>query len=159
LLRASKPFPPTQNPMNTKYILITVAALCSAALLHAEKIIGGPKGGRLLEVENQKAEFFITPDKKVEITFYDAGLKPMGPGEHVVAVTAEPKSGKAKVELEKTATGFISQSPLPEGAPYRVVVQLRAKPDAKPQNFRVDLDLQTCDGCKRGEYACTCDEG
>jgi hypothetical protein len=145
--------------MKLKSLIIAVAALCSAvSVAAAEKIVGGPKGGRLLEVDGQKAEFFVTKDKKIEITFYDAALKPVAPAEQVVAITAEPKSGRTKVDLEKTATGYISKTPVPEGTPYRVVVQMRAKPDAKPQNFRVDLDLANCSGCKRGEYACTCVE-
>jgi hypothetical protein len=145
--------------MKLTSLLIAVAALCSAvSVTAAEKIVGGPKGGRLLEADGQKAEFFMTNDKKIEIIFYDAALKPIAPGEQVVAVTAEPKSGRTKVELEKTATGYVSKAAVPEGTPYRVVVQMRTKPDAKPQNFRVDLDLANCAGCNRGEYACTCDD-
>lgn len=143
--------------MKLKSLVFAVAALSNVvSLVAAEKIIGGPKGGRILEVDGQKAEFFVTKDKKVEITFYDSAMKPVAPAEQVVAVTAEPKSGRAKVELEKTATGFISKTTLPEGTPYRVVVQMRAKPDGKQQNFRVDLDLENCGECKRAEYACTC---
>lgn len=146
--------------MKLKSLVIAAVALCSAvSLVAAEKIEGGPKGGRLLEADGQKAEFFVTKDRKVEITFYDAALKAVAPGEQVVAVTAEPKSGRANVNLEKTATGFISTTALPAGDPYRVVVQMRAKPDAKPQNFRVDLNLATCGECKRTEYACTCPGG
>ena len=134
-----------------------IALAASAALSGAEKIIGGPKGGRLLETEPQKAEFFVTKDRKVEITFYDAALKPVAPAAQVVAVTAEPKSGRAKIDLEKTATGFVSKQALPASEePYRVVVQVREKPDAAPKNFRVDLNLDTCGECKRAEYACTC---
>lgn len=145
--------------MKMKTLLLAAVALGSAlSAIAAEKIIGGPKGGRLLEANGQKAEFFVTKDQKIEITFYDAALKPVAPGEHVVAITAEPKAGRTKVDLEKTATGYVSKAPVPEGTPYRVVVQLRAKPDAKPQNFRVDLDLANCGGCKRLEYACTCDD-
>lgn len=145
--------------MKLKSLLIAVAALCSVvSLTAAEKIVGGPKGGRLLEVEGQKAEFFVTKDKKIEITFYDAALKPVAPADQVVAITAEPQSGRTKVDLEKTATGYISKAPVPEGTPYRVVVQMRAKPDGKPQNFRVDLNLSHCKECDRTEYACTCVE-
>lgn len=143
--------------MKLKSLILAVAALSGAVALNAaEKSVGGPKGGRLLEVDGQKAEFFVTKDKKVEITFYDSALKPVAPAEQVVAVTAEPKSGRTKIDLEKTATGYVSKTALPEGTPYRVVVQMRAKPDAKPQNFRVDLDLENCGECKRAEYACTC---
>lgn len=145
--------------MKLKSLLIAGVALCCALSTGAaEKIVGGPKGGRLLEVDGQKAEFFVTGDKKAEVTFYDAAMKPVSPGEHAVAITAEPQSGRTKLELEKTPTGFVSKEVLPDGAPYRVVVQMRAKPDARPQNFRVDLNLAVCSGCSRAEYACTCTE-
>lgn len=142
--------------MKLKYITFVVAALCATASLQAEKVVAGPKGGRLLESEPLKAEFFVTADRKVEITFYDAALKPVDPGAQVVSVTAEPASGKAKLDLEKTANGFVSKTALPAGEPYRVVVQTRASTDAKPKNFRVDLNLATCGECQKKEYACIC---
>ena len=144
--------------MKLKYITFAAAALCAAvALQAAEKIVAGPKGGRLLESEPNKAEFFVTADRKVEITFYNAALKSVDAGAQVVTVTAEPGSGKVKLDLEKTATGFISKTALPAGEPYRVVVQTRASAEAKPKNFRVDLNLEMCGECKKKEYACTCE--
>ncbi|MBL9219138.1 MAG: hypothetical protein JNG82_11655 [Opitutaceae bacterium] len=141
--------------MKTK-LFILLAALGGAMLLAAETP-AGPKGGRLLESSPLKAEFFVTKDRKVEISFYDAALKPVAPGTQTVAVTAEPASGRTALELEKTATGFVSKTALPVGEPYRVVVQVRATADAKPQNFRLDLNLALCGECQRAEYACTCD--
>jgi hypothetical protein len=38
-----------------------------------------------------------------------------------------------------------------------VVVQTRASAEAKPKNFRVDLNLEMCGECKKKEYACTCE--
>ncbi len=142
--------------MKLKSITLAVAALCAVASLHAEKIVAGPKGGRLLESEPQKAEFFVTGDRKVEIIFYDSAMKPVAAGDQVVSVTAEPASGKVKLDLEKTANGFISKTALPAGDPYRVVVQTRASADAKPKNFRVDLNLEMCVECQKKEYACIC---
>ena len=143
--------------MKTKSVLLAVAALCSAISLHAaEKIVAGPKGGRLLDAEPQKAEFFVNQDRKIEITFYDAALKPVAPTGQVVSVTAEPKDGRKQIDLEKTANGFVAKTRLPAGEPYRVVVQVREKPDAKPKNFRIDLNLEQCGECKHPEYACTC---
>lgn len=142
--------------MKTKFLLFL--ALTCASLLHAEKITAGPKGGRLLEAEPQKAEFFVNKDRRVEITFYDAALKPVAPTEQVVAITAEPKSGRTKLDLEKTPTGFVSKEPLPAAKEaYRVVVQVREKSGAAPKNFRVDLNLETCGECKHAEYACICE--
>lgn len=138
-------------------LLFTTVALTASAFA-AEKIVLSPKGGRLLETEGQKTEFFVTKDRKVEINFYDAASKGVEPGAEVVTVTAEPKSGRTKVDLEKTATGYVSKAALPESKePYRVVVQVKATPEGKPQNFRVDLNLETCGECKHPEYACTCD--
>ncbi len=143
--------------MKTKAIILVLAVLGRAlSLAAADKIVAGPQGGRLLDTEPLKAEFFVHPDRKVEITFYDAALKPAAPGRQTVAVTAEPASGRQALELEKTATGFASKTPLPEGGPYRVVVQVREAPEAKPRNFRLDLNLETCGECQRAEYACTC---
>jgi hypothetical protein len=119
--------------------------------------VGGPKGGRLLDTAPLKAEFFVTADRKAEVIFYDSALKPTAPSSQTVVITAEAKSGRTPLEMEKTATGFVSKAALPEGDPYRVVLQVRATPDAKPQNFRIDLNLDTCGECKRAEYACTCD--
>jgi hypothetical protein len=143
--------------MKLKNALILAAALGLAASLNAaEKIVAGPKGGRLLETTAQKTEFFVNADRKVEINLYDAALKPIAPAAQVVAATAEPKSGRQQLEFEKTETGFVSKTKLPEGEPYRVVVQMREKPDAKPQNFRIEFNLEKCGECKNAEYACTC---
>lgn len=141
-----------------KITSLFLALNVSTVLLSAaETIVAGPKGGRLLEAQPNQAEFFVTKDRKAEITFYDAALKPVAPGTQVVSITAEPKSGRTKIELEKTSTGFVSRTALPESEkPYRVVVQIRPAPEAKPANFRVDLNLEACGECKLAEYACTC---
>lgn len=143
--------------MKLRSFALALATLSIAAALQAEKITAGPKGGRLLEAEPHRAEFVVMPDRKVEITLYDGALKPIAPGQQVITITAEPTAGKTKLELEKTATGFVSKDPLPKGEPYRVVVQTRATAEAKPKNFRLDLNLAPCGECSRAEYACTCE--
>lgn len=144
--------------MKLTRILSLIAALSAVVSLHAETVVAGPKGGRLLEAEPHQAEFFVTADRKVEIAFYDEALKPIAPGDQVVSIIAEPGSGRVKLPMQKTATGFISKDALPKAeAPYRVVVQARATPDAKPKNFRIDLNLGICGECNRAEYACTCE--
>ena len=145
--------------MKTLTRIMAVAALIfGVSQVHAEKITPGPKGGRLLENESQRAEFFVEKDKTVTITFYDKDLKPVSPGEQVVTAIAEGKNGKTKIEFEKKGDVLVSKTPLPEGADYNVVVQLRAKPEAKPQNFRIKYNSAVCGKCKRAEYACICDE-
>lgn len=139
--------------------LIGAAALALVAVqfAHAEKTVAGPKGGRLLATVPAQAEFFVNAEQKVEILFYDAALQPSAPSTQVVAVTAEAPGGRVVLEMEKGPTGFVSALPLPDGAPYRVVVQIRAAAGGKPQNFRIDLNLDICGGCSRPEYGCTCE--
>ena len=140
--------------------LLTLAGVICAGLLTAaaaeKKIEAGPKGGRILDKTSPKVEFYVEKDRSVTIAFYDANLKPVSPADQSVTVIADAKDGKAKIEFEKKGDVLVSKTKLPEADGYNVVVQFK-QTDAKPQNFRFTLDLHTCGGCKRAEYACTCD--
>ena len=148
--------------MKTSLKLLTLAGVLCAGILTLnaadKKHLGGPKGGRLLEKTEPKAEFFLEKDHTVTITFYDAALKPVAAGAQAVTVIADAKDGKATVEFEKKGDVLVSKTKLPEGDGYNLVVQFKQTADAKPQNFRFKLETATCAGCKRAEYACTCDE-
>ena len=134
-----------------------LVGLCAASAAD-KKHLGGPKGGRLLEKTEPRAEFYVEKDRTVTITFYDAALKPVAAAAQTVTVVADAKDGKTKVEFEKKGDVLVSATKLPEGDGYNLVVQFKQTADAKPQNFRFKLETHTCDGCKRAEYACTCDE-
>jgi hypothetical protein len=136
---------------------VLLAGLCAAGAAD-KKHLGGPKGGRLLEKTEPKAEFFLEKDHTATITFYDAALKPVPAGEQAVTVIADAKEGKQKVAFEKKGEVLVSKGKLPEGDGYNLVVQLKERADAKPQNFRFKLETHMCETCKRAEYACICDE-
>lgn len=146
--------------MKTTIQFITLAlaslALSAGSLNAAEEIKAGPKGGRLLETASGPAEFFVEQDRTVSITFYDAAMKPVAPGDQIVTATAEAPSGKTKLEFEKKDDMLVSKQPLPEGEGYNVVVQVKDNADAKPKNFRIPLKMNICKGCNRPDYACTC---
>ena len=141
--------------------LITLAgALCVGLLtLNAadKKHPAGPKGGRLLEKTDPKAEFLVEKDHTATITFYDAALKPLPVSGQSVTVIVEAKGGRKTVEFEKKGDVLVSKAKLPEGDGYNVVVQFKQTVEARPQNFRFKLDMHTCGGCNRAEYACICD--
>jgi len=149
--------PESGHSMKTKSMFLILAMLAGSAVLRAAETDAGPKGGRLLESRPLRAEFYVDADRKVGITFYNDALSPEAPGGQTVSVIAETGAGRVPLALEKTSTGFVSVDALPEGEPYRVVVQVRATPDARPQNFRIDLNLAKCGECQRAEYACTCE--
>ncbi len=145
-----------------KLITSTVALFLITSAVFGEdghdhdKVISGPKGGKIVEVEGGHAEFFVQPDKKVSVTFYGEAMNPIPPAGQAVTLIAEAPAGKAKLELEATADAFVTKEPLPEGDGYRIVLQIRSSADAKPQNFRIDYDTEVCGKCNRAEYACTC---
>jgi len=142
-------------------VIALAGVLCAGFLtLNAadKKHLGGPKGGRLLEKTEPKAEFYVEKDRTVTITFYDAALKPVPAAAQSVTVIADAKDGKSKLDFEKKGDGLVSKTKLPEGDGYNVVVQFKQAADAKPQNFRFKLETHECGGCKRAEYACTCEE-
>jgi len=122
----------------------------------AAKPLAGPKGGKLLDNAAPRAEFLIGADRRVTVGFYDAQLKPVPASGQVVAVSAEPKSGKVALTMEARDGVFVSKEPLPDGEDYTIIVQLKATAGATPQNFRIPLDLSECGGCKLKEYACIC---
>ena len=143
------------------HLIAVVAVLCAglATLTAADKKhLAGPKGGRLLEKTEPKAEFYLEKDHSVTVTFYDAELKPVPVTVQSVTVIADAKGGKAMVEFEKKGDALVSKTKLPEGDGYNVVVQFKQTADAKPQNFRFKLETHACATCKRAEYACICDE-
>ena len=112
----------------------------------------------MLEKTEPRAEFFLEKDHTVMIAFYDSALKPVPVADQVVAVIADSKGEKQKIEFEKQGDVLISKGNLPEGEGYSLVVQFKEKFGAKPQNFRFKLDTRICQTCKRAEYACVCDE-
>lgn len=136
------------------------AALCAgllAATAAEPKVEAGPKGGRLLEKTSPRAEFFVEKDHSVTIAFYDDKLQPVPAAGQAVTVIADVKGTKTKLEFEKKGDVLVSRTKLPEGDGYNLVVQFKQTAEAKPQNFRFAFDNHLCGGCKRAEYACTCD--
>ena len=147
--------------MKTHNSILTVAvALCvglftvNAADKHDHKVT--PKGGRLLEKTEPHAEVVVEKDRSVTINFYDEKMKPVPATTQNVTLTADSKSGKAKLEFEKKEDTLVSKTKLPDGDGYNIVVQFKQTAEAKPQNFRFKLDLETCRECKRAEYGCIC---
>jgi hypothetical protein len=148
--------------MKTSLTLLTIAGVLCAGLLTLnaadKKHLAGPKGGRLLEKTEPKAEFYLEKDRTATITFYDSALKPVPVDAQSVTVIADAKDGKKTIEFEKKGDVLVSKSKLPEGDGYNVVVQFKQTAAAKPENLRFKLETSACSGCKRAEYACICDE-
>lgn len=146
--------------MKTNLRVLTLAAALSVGLFTAtaadKSANATPGGGRLLEKTEPYAELVIGKDRTVTINFYNAEMKPVATTTQTVTVQADAKDGKATLEFEKKGDALVSKTKLPAGEGYNLVVQFKQTTDAKSQNFRFKLDLETCGGCKRAEYACIC---
>jgi len=140
--------------MKTATTLIALSLVALTAIA-ADKIIPGPKGGKMLD---QQTEFYVDSDRKVVITFYGVDLKPVAAGAQTAVVWADAKSGRVKLEMETKSDALVSKTSLPEGDGYNVMVQLKPAPDAKAQNFKIVYHDEPCSKCKRAEYACSCDK-
>ena len=142
--------------MKTKTLLIAFLLTVTTAVV-ATETAAGPKGGRMLITDAFRAEFFVTAERRVEISFQDAAGQSVPPGAAVVTVTAETAGGRVTLPLVPKDAALLSSDPLPSGEPYRVVVQIRTTSGARPTNFRIELNLDECGECKHAEYACTCE--
>jgi hypothetical protein len=137
-------------------LLLLLAALALSPLHASPDVKAGPRKGRLIEFDGVRAEFLVTTNRVVSFAFYDDSGRAVPPGTAVMSAVAEAPAGKVRLAFEPREDRLESGTPLPPGEGYQVVVQARARPDAKPHNFRIKLELHPCDGCSNPEYACTC---
>jgi hypothetical protein len=122
---------------------------------HAKKE-AGPNGGRLLTKIDPHAEFLVTADRKVRITFLDAKDKPTALGLQTVTMTAGYRAAPTRMTFTREGEALVSETALPEGNNFPAVVQIKLTPDARTIYERFTLNLAICGGCKLAEYACIC---
>lgn len=122
---------------------------------HAKKE-AGPNGGRLITSVEPHAEFFVTAERKVQITFVDDAGKVVAPAGQVVTVTAGDRSAPTKLTFAAAGNSLISNAVLPAGNDFPTVVQIKASADAKTVTEKFNLNMSKCSDCSLAEYACTC---
>lgn len=122
---------------------------------HAKKE-SGPNGGRLLTKVEPHAEFFVTAERKVQITFLDDHGKAVAPTNQVVTAIAGDRAAPTKLTFVKAGNVLISETALPAGNDFPTVVQIKLTPEATTVVERFNLNMSNCSGCSKPEYACTC---
>ena len=137
------------------FFVLTSAFTFNAAIAHG-KNEAGPNGGRLITAISPHAEFFVTADRKVQITFIGEDGKAVAPAGQSVAVTAGERSAPTKLTFKEVGGVLLSDQTLPKGNNFPAVVQIKLTPDAKAVVARFNVNLSICSGCSKAEYACTC---
>lgn len=158
--------------MKTRNILAALfaatAILATPAALRAEdghdhashdhgKKIAGPNGGRVLTSVEPHLEFFVAADRKVKITPVDDEGKAVPLDGQSVTVIGGSRAKPTRMSFTKEGGSLVSDTAFPEGNELPVVVQIKAKPDAKTVIEKFTLNLSDCPTCEHKEYACTCD--
>ena len=141
-------------------LLATSLAATLPAWAHGPsgKNFAGPHGGRVIGKLNPLAEFFVTGDRTVQITFFDEDKRIVPPTEQTVLVTAGDRSAPIRLTFTRKGDSLVSDRALPAGNGFPTVVQIKPAPGAKAVTEKFNLDLTMCGECKLGEYACICDE-
>ena len=119
----------------------------------------GPNGGKVLHEVEPHLEFFVTKDRKVQITAVGEDGKATPIGEQTIRVTGGSRSNPTKMSFAKEGDILISDTAFPEGNDFPVVVQIKPAADAKTVIEKFNLNLEECPTCENKEYACTCDHG
>lgn len=121
-----------------------------------EHKIDAPNGGRILHEVEPHAEFFITKERKIQITFVDDNGKAIEDGATLRAIGGK-LSAPTRFTFKKTKHGLISDQKLPDGKLVPVILMFKDGEGNKVPNIRFNVDLNDCPTCDFLEYACTCD--
>jgi len=142
--------------MKTRFLVLLLAGLVAVSAQAAEKKVAGPNGGRVLAGVEPRAEFFVTRDRKVQITFLGPDGEAIAPAAQSVTVTAGDRAAPTILTFAKAGNTLLSNAPLPAGDGVPAVVQIKATPDGKTVTEKFNVELSTCGECKLAEYACIC---
>jgi len=123
---------------------------------HSPKKSAGPNGGRVLNGIDPRAEFFVTSDRKVQITFLDDHGQAVAPAGQTVVVTSGKRSAPTSLNFAPVGNVLLSDDAIPAGNRVPTVVQITPS-NAKTVTSKFNVNLSTCSGCQLVEYACICE--
>lgn len=128
---------------------------------HAVKSVGkaGPNGGRVIHGVEPHLEFFVTADRKIQMTALDDSLAPIAMGNQVVRVTMGDRANPVNLDLAKEGNILISAQSFPAGDDFPIVLQIKGDESSENVFEKFTLNLTQCPTCDYLEYACTCDHG
>jgi len=115
-----------------------------------------PNGGRLVASVEPHFEFYVTPERFVQITFIGNDGKVVPVAEQKVSAIGGDRSAPTKVEFTKQGDVLLSKEALPEQNNMPMVLQIKVTPGSKTVREKFNLNLNDCPTCSFKEYACAC---
>ncbi|YCM44642.1 hypothetical protein V2O64_01225 [Verrucomicrobiaceae bacterium 227] len=126
---------------------------------HSEHAVKGPNNGRMIMEVDPHAEFFVTKDRKVQITFVDDDGKMVPLEAQKVTIVCGDRSKPTILKMVEKDGKLVSSNDLPAGNDFPTVVSIKATPGAKTVREKFNLNMNDCPTCDFAEYNCTCDHG
>jgi hypothetical protein len=116
----------------------------------------GPNGGRIVEGDNFKLEFFVTDDRKVQISFLNDHGEVVSPKDQIVSLVGGNRADPTRLQFEANGNVLLSKSALPDLKNMPAIPNVKASSGAEPARERFNINMSTCSECSLHEYACIC---
>jgi hypothetical protein len=147
----------TQNIVLRLLVLLAIGiSLAAGHAAEGKKKVAGPNGGRVIDGIEPRAEFFVLPDRRVQISFLDRAGKPVPPGDQVVTIIAGDRMSPTSLTFSRAGNALVSNVALPAGESVPAVLQIKSAPNTKGVTAKFNVDLAQCGECNLAEYACIC---
>lgn len=117
-----------------------------------DHIKSGPKGGRMIKDAN--AEFYVTPARIIQITFFDENNNPITPTDQEVVVVSGDRRSPVDFTFTTEGKHLVSNQKLPLGSNHPTAIEITSTDKTAESKF--NLDLTECSSCYNKEYACEC---
>lgn len=119
----------------------------------------GPNGGRIITSVEPHLEFYLTEERKIQITFLNDHGEVIAPKEQVVSLIGGDRQNPIRLRFASKGSVLLSDKALSEGNNLPIILSI--KPDAKSKTVRerFNLNLSDCPTCDYLEYACICEHG
>lgn len=125
---------------------------------HVEKE-AGPNGGRIITSVEPHLEFYLTDERKVQITFLGEKGDTIPPAKQVVSLIGGDRQNPVRLRFSSQDSVLISDQALPEGNNLPLVLSIKADSRSKTVREKFYLNLSDCSTCDYKEYACICEHG
>jgi hypothetical protein len=116
----------------------------------------GPNGGRIVEGDDFKLEFFVKDDRKVQISFLNDHGEVVSPKDQTVSLVGGDRSDPTRLQFERKGNVLLSKSALPDLNNIPAILNVKSSQGADPVRERFNINMSTCPECSLHEYACIC---
>lgn len=157
---------PVKKMKTFKTLTITLIAIMLTSRLiasgdhgheHETKDIVTPNAGRLIQSVMPNFEFFVTKERKIQLTFLDCEGQIIEPTSMEISVISGNRANPLSLTLLREGQILISEQTLPDGDNLPIILRIKEFPTSKPIWERFHLRLSPCPTCDHAEYACVCE--